>query len=376
MPTIYLQPSPPSAAGVGADVSAEYLDSGFAPPLTNTQIYFGTLQFTTFRNMMWILWEIPLPAGAVFTGMYASVWLASQDGMANQEIMVGLLANDGVWNAGGETSKGWGEYTDIANLPHPNTPTDSAWLNSSATFVHTVNSVSIPTGAGRVRWGYQHFNLQFSDPQFLTDLQTAFDANESFRTSRGVPVAFAWVPTSATPVAVWGWWSQDISNGFVRPSLSVIYEGAPVNGNAELTSAASLDAKSEIGRIAGSELATPSIFDSAPIVGRLGASELAATSAIDSVIHRGMVGGSEIAGSSGMDSSIVTGKVSGSELIAASSLDAMTRREDVASSPCDVLVSDPNAILSVPSPSNATLQVPDRDATLKKGAANQTIVRT
>ena len=143
------------------------------------------------------MFEVPLPQGTRFGAISLGLERRVQAGASALPVWVGLLSADGIWNAGGESSTGFLEYANIESLPHPDSPTDSAWLNSSTSLSHSISPADHSDG-DLIKWGFGTQGLHYEDIKFLTDFQTAFDQNESFRTSRGVPIAMALVPTNNT----------------------------------------------------------------------------------------------------------------------------------------------------------------------------------
>lgn len=194
MPSRILTPKPQNfipVSTIQADGAEGFLVTGgftFAQPLHN----FGTFLKGVGRTTIWLLYEVPVPIGTQFAEFSFGMEHVSQVGTLPLPIWIGFLETDGVWNAG-EDGLGWKEYALLEDLPHPNSDTDSLWLDASPSLKHDVSPTDHSVG-DFVKWGTNSPGLSYEDPKFLTDFQTAFDENEIYRTSRGVPVAMMLVP--------------------------------------------------------------------------------------------------------------------------------------------------------------------------------------
>lgn len=181
-----------------SDGSAAFLTTGLISEGNNfilTTLELGSVIKGVVRSLVWIMFEVPFPKGTRFAEMWLGLTRNITVGDGDLAIWIGFLETDGVWNEGGDNGTGWLEYTNIEDLPHPATATDSAWLNASPSLAHTIGFGDHINGE-LVKWGTNSPGLHYEDPKFLTDFQTAFDENEAFRTSRGVPIAMSLVPVA------------------------------------------------------------------------------------------------------------------------------------------------------------------------------------
>ena len=146
-----------------------------------------------------------------------------------------------MWNAGGEASNGVREWNQYQDVPQPPLGDDAAWYNGEPAFELESMSQSTPPTAGRERWSNTNFfGATHINNQILTDAQGTFDANESDRTTRGVPVMVLLRGTS-TLTAV-QYIMTEHPAGFARPSLIVDWEGPKIPFASESASETDSDA--------------------------------------------------------------------------------------------------------------------------------------
>lgn len=218
MVSINVNPSPQNSPTKEADGSDSFTRTG-SIGFTGPRINIGSGSKGPSRSTIWLLFEVSLSQGTIFAGISLGLVRELTTGTTLLPVSIGFLEIDGTWETGGESGTGWFEYANIESLPHPNTASDAAWLNSSASLTHDIN-VNDHVDGDRVKWGFNTPGLNYVNSKFLTDFQTIFDKNEQFRTSRGVPIAMAIVPTATDP-RVFDFTSIDSSVIKDRPELFV-----------------------------------------------------------------------------------------------------------------------------------------------------------
>jgi len=196
MTTAITTPSPqtPAVTNAQADGAGSFLATGAIGGYLTLQ----TANVGTFggpvRGMFFLTFEVNMPPGTLFDAVSIGLVRTAVAGSGTDvPVMAGFIENDGVWNTGGEAGTGWAEYTNIEDVPHPDTAGDSAWLGSAA--VSTDNWTDVLLASGRTTFGSGFDGLTVDDPAWLTKFQQQFEDNEPYRTSRGVPVAVMFVPT-------------------------------------------------------------------------------------------------------------------------------------------------------------------------------------
>jgi hypothetical protein len=210
------RPNDPDVTDARADGSTNFLATG---PINfqGVSMDIGSVAKGAVRSVIWMMFEIPLRAGTRFGGMSINLSRSLSSGSGLVPLMVGFIEKDGVWNVGGEAGLGWDEYANEESLPHPADETDALWLDASPSLSHSIN-INDHGNGDIVKWGYNSPALHYESTKFLTDLQTAFDENESDRTSRGVPVAIMMVPPAGASSRIFRF---DSAEGTIPPQLFI-----------------------------------------------------------------------------------------------------------------------------------------------------------
>ena len=188
-------PQTPNVVNAQADGSANFLATGAVGGFVGqTDANVGT--FISFiRSVFFLTFEINAPNGSIFDAVSVGiVGLSNQGVVDSAPVLSGFVAGDGVWNTGGDAGTGFVEYTNVEDIPHPDTEVDALWQGGSAVSLDTWEVGNFPA-LQRATFGFGLSDLTFEDPAWLSKFQASFDENQQFRTSRGVPVFVMFVPT-------------------------------------------------------------------------------------------------------------------------------------------------------------------------------------
>jgi len=316
------------------------------------------------------MFEPNIPDGSTFVSVELDLFQVSITGSAliPLDISVGWLANDGTWNV--QTSNtGWDDYagnvdpaTEPALHPSRDGSSSSDWVNNFPSFsllTMTFGSNAPASSTAFSFGGGAGISPTFSDADFLTDAQDAFDDNEVNRTARGVPMAIVIVPEDAQ-AQQWAIASNENATVANRPELTIVYNppaiaselssttsldaepsvtygadselsaqtttdaAAELNleADAELSAQATLDADSELSVESASELSAQAFLDADGVVVRTSASELSAQAAIDADAEMGLVAASELSAQATLDADAVVPESTGVEMVVTTTIDA------------------------------------------------------
>lgn len=226
MPVTVWQTSPLENVflNIGADVGFPAAQQGFVSIIMHEGSYdFGSISKSLVDGLVYVMFEINEPQGTVFASAKLEFTVPLTAGSGDLDFWLGLLAKDGFWNATTEsTTRGIGSYLLTGDLPKPSAQVDALWA-SGETSISDVLTVAFPSGGipGRGSFGSVGSGADIEDAQFLTDLQAAFDANESDRTvARGVPLMF-FMRQSQSPVRSFRFVSQNAIAEVDRPTLTL-----------------------------------------------------------------------------------------------------------------------------------------------------------
>ena len=320
--SIAVNPSPTSKA----DVFKVYSASSW---IDTTALTVGSTSKGNQDQSVWIIFEPNIPAGSTLVSVEVDLYMNILGGLVTtvSNVLAGWLALDGTWNVQ-TSSLGWDEYTgNVAPTDYPaihvdrTGASDSDWINNFPAFDLALTvGTDVPASGTHFQFGGgSGISPTFSASAFLDDAQDVFDANETNRTARGVPMAFVFVPQGAELVQ-WAMISNEGVTTSQRPELTIVYDPPPIA--AELSSTSSMDADLDATYGAATELSAATTLDADTVITRGVASELGSTAALDADISLIAAGAAELAGSAAVDADATLIRVVASELSSSAALDA------------------------------------------------------
>ncbi len=342
MPSVTVNPTPTSEA----DVCKSY---GSSPFQDNTTLIVGSTAKENQDQTAWIMFEPNLPAGSTFVSVELDLYQQLLTGLLAVDWRIGWLANDGTWNVQ-TTSTGFGEYPGVVNPAteptlHPTRAgaSDTDWINNFPSFnpLNTTPGTAPASGTAFSFGGGTGITPTYSDADFLTDAQSAFDGNEVNRTARGVPMAVVILPSNNN-AQEWTLRSNENASVADRPALTIVYNPPAIDselssqftldaeagvireGATELSSQTTLDAAAERDRDITSELTAQTTLDAAATVSVEAATELSAQTTLDAAAELITEVSAELSSQTTLDAAAELNQAASAELTVQATLDAAT----------------------------------------------------